>query len=89
MLNPLKWNAAVRLLVAALVGAVLGIVTAKCGWFWGLVSAGIIGGGYRFFGRRGDTAVGSLAKFFALFWGWAEYKPKDWSSAPYKRWYAS
>ena len=25
MLNPLKWNAAVRLLVAALVGAVLGI----------------------------------------------------------------
>jgi len=25
-----------------------------------------------------------LAKFFALFWGWADYKPKEWSSAPYK-----
>ena len=87
MLNPLR--PAVRLLVAALVGAVLGIVAAKCGWFWALVSAAIIGGGYRIFGRRGDTAVGSLAKFFALFWGWADYKPKDWSSAPYKRGYAS
>ena len=69
MLNPLKWNAAVRLLLAALVGAVLGSVTAKCGWFWALVSAGIIGGGYRFFGRRGDTAVGSLAKFFCFVLG--------------------
>ena len=87
MLNPLR--PAVRLLVAALLGAVLGIVAAKCGWFWALVSAGIIGGGYRIFGRRGDTAVGSLAKFFALFWGWADYKPKDWSRAPYKRGYAS
>jgi hypothetical protein len=55
MINPLKWRSAVRLLVAALVGAVFGIVTAKCGWFWALVSAGIIGGGYRIFGRRGDT----------------------------------
>jgi hypothetical protein len=27
----------------------------------------------------------SMAKFFALFWGWADYNPKDWSSAPYKR----
>ena len=27
----------------------------------------------------------SMAKFSALFWGWADYKPKDWSSAPYKR----
>jgi hypothetical protein len=75
---------AVRLLVAALVGAVLGIVTAKRGWLWALVSAGIIGGGYWIF-----TAMGSLAKFFNLFWGWADYKPKDWSSAPYKRGYAS
>jgi hypothetical protein len=86
MLNPLR--PAVRLLVGALVGAVLGIVAAKCGWFWALVSAGIIGGGYRIF-RRGNTAVGSLAKLFALFWGWADYKPKDWSRAPYKRGYAS
>ena len=85
MLNPLR--PAVRLLVAALVGAVFGFVTAKYGWFlitWVLVSAGVIGGGYRFF-----TAIRSLAKFFNLFWGWADYKPKDWSSAPYKRGYAS
>jgi hypothetical protein len=75
MLDPLR--PALRLLVAALFGAVFGIVMAKCGWFWALVSAGIIGGGYRIFGRRGDTAAGSLAKFFALFWGWADYKPKD------------
>jgi len=82
MLNPLR--PAVRLLVAALVGAVFGIVTAKCGITWALVSAGVIGGGYRIF-----TAIGSLAKFFNLFWGWADYKQKDWSSAPYKRGYAS
>ena len=30
----------------------------------------------------GETPI---AKFFALFWGWADYTPKDWSSAPYKR----
>jgi hypothetical protein len=30
-----------------------------------------------------------MATFFALFWGWADYTPKDWSSAPYKRGYAS
>ena len=28
--------------------------------------------------------MGSLAKFFALFWGWADYEPKDWSRAAYK-----
>jgi hypothetical protein len=27
----------------------------------------------------------SLANFFNLFWGWADYTPKDWSNAPYKR----
>jgi hypothetical protein len=37
-------------------------------------------------GTSGETAT---AKFFALFWGWADYNPKDWSSAPYKRGYAS
>jgi len=87
MITPLKWTPVVRLLVVALVGAVFGIVTAKCGWFlitWALVSAGVIAGGYRIF-----TAIGSLAKFFNLFWGWADYKRKDWSSAPYKRGYAS
>ena len=85
MLNPLR--PAVRLLVAALVGAVFGIVTAKFGWFLitsTLVSAGVIGAGYWII-----TAIGTLAKFFNLFWGWADYKPKDWSSAPYKRGYAS
>jgi hypothetical protein len=90
MINPLKWKPAVRLLLSALVGAVFGVVTAKYGWFlitWALVSAGLaglIGGGYRIF-----TAIGSLAKFFNLFWGWADYKAKDWSGSPYKRGYAS
>ena len=28
---------------------------------------------------------GSLAEFFDPFWGWADYTPKDWSNAPYKR----
>ena len=32
--------------------------------------------------------MGILAKFFALFWGWAD-RPKDWSGAAYKRGYAS
>jgi hypothetical protein len=85
MINSLNWRSAVRLLVAALVGAVLGIVTAELGWFlitWALVSTAVIGCGYWIF-----TAIGSLAKFFNLFWGWADYEPKDWSSAPYKRGY--
>ena len=30
-------------------------------------------------GISGETAI---AKFFALFWGWADYNPKDWSTAP-------
>jgi len=30
-----------------------------------------------------------LAKFFSAIWGWADYRPKDWSNAPYKRGYAS
>jgi hypothetical protein len=30
---------------------------------------------------------GPLGKFFNLFWGWADYKPQDWSNAPYKRGY--
>ena len=31
--------------------------------------------------------MGFFARFFDLFWGWADYKPKDWSNAPYKRGY--
>ena len=27
--------------------------------------------------------------FFDSLWGWADYEPKDWSEAPYKRTYAS
>jgi hypothetical protein len=33
----------------------------------------------------GNGSLGSLAKFFDLFWGWADYRPKDWSNAPYKQ----
>jgi hypothetical protein len=31
--------------------------------------------------------MGILANFFDLFWGWADYGPKDWSKAAYKRGY--
>ena len=39
--------------------------------------------------QRGGISAGesALAKFFVLFWGWADYNPKDWSSAPFKRGY--
>jgi hypothetical protein len=37
--------------------------------------------------NRGRTAM--LAKFFDGFWGWADYEPKDWSNASYKRGYTS
>jgi uncharacterized membrane protein len=37
--------------------------------------------------RFSSKTVGTLANFFALFWGWADYNPKDWSSASYKRGY--
>lgn len=30
-----------------------------------------------------------MDNFFALFWGWADYERKDWSTAAYKRAYAS
>jgi hypothetical protein len=32
-----------------------------------------------------NGSLGSLAEFFYLSWGWADYTPKDWSNAPYKR----
>jgi len=34
---------------------------------------------------KGSPGSVSLAEFFNLFWGWADYTPKDWSNAPYKR----
>jgi hypothetical protein len=64
----------VALILAAVVGAVF--LIARRG-YWGYPQ------------RLSDEARGSgetaIAKFFALFWGWADYTPKDWSSAPYKR----
>jgi hypothetical protein len=33
----------------------------------------------------GSFKGGPLGKFFDMFWGWADYKPQDWSNAPYKR----
>jgi uncharacterized membrane protein len=58
-ITPLKWKPAVRLIVAALVGAVLGIAagySVQLGWFimiiWALLGAGVVGGavsGYRIF----------------------------------------
>jgi hypothetical protein len=39
--------------------------------------------------RSMRTGMGTLAKFFALFWGWADYIQKDWSNAPYKREYSA
>ena len=34
-----------------------------------------------------ERRTAMLAKFFDMFWGWADYRPKDWSKAPYKRGY--
>jgi hypothetical protein len=52
MLDPLKWKAAARLLVAALVGAVLGIAACylvQLEWFnllWALVGAVVVAGAF-------------------------------------------
>jgi hypothetical protein len=35
-------------------------------------------------GSLNGSKGGPLGKFFNLFWGWADYKPQDWSNAPYK-----
>jgi hypothetical protein len=59
----------VDLILAAAVGAVFLIALRGRKIGWG----------------KGSPGSGSLAKFFNLFWGWADYTPKDWSSAPYKR----
>jgi hypothetical protein len=36
-----------------------------------------------------ERRTAMFAKFFDVFWGWADYRAKDWSNAPYKRGYAS
>lgn len=38
-------------------------------------------------GSLTSYVMGPFAKFSDLFWGWADYTPKDWSNAPYKRSY--
>jgi hypothetical protein len=64
----------VDLILAAAVGAVFLIA---------------LGGGKMGWGKGSLTGfkMGPLAKFSNLFWGWADYTPKDWSNAPYKRGY--
>lgn len=67
----------VDLILAAVVGAVFLIALRgrKVGWGKGSVTV------------SGSPGMEPLARFFNLFWGWADYTPKDWSSAPYKRGY--
>jgi hypothetical protein len=67
----------VALILAAVVGAVF--LIARRG-YWGYAQR--LSDNDKARGTSGQTAI---AKFFALFWGWADYKPKDWSNAPYKR----
>lgn len=50
---------------------------------------GSLTGSYRMEPRFRSFRIEPFAKFFNQFWGWADYTPKDWSSAPYKRGYAS
>jgi hypothetical protein len=66
----------VDLILAAVVAVVFLIALrgAKIGWGKGSAIGPNSGGG-------------PLAKFSDLFWGWADYRPKDWSNAPYKRGY--
>lgn len=64
-------------LILAAVAAVVFLIAlrgAKIGWGKGSLTGP-------------NSAMGPLAKFSDLFWGWADYKPKDWSDAPYKRGY--
>jgi hypothetical protein len=68
----------VNLIFFAVVGAVFLIARRSKNWGYVPRLSGKTGG------ISGETA---LASFFALFWGWADYNPKDWSSAPYKRGY--
>ena len=67
----------VDLILAAVVGAVFLIALRgrKVGWGKGSVTV------------FESSGMEPLARFFNLFWGWADYTPKDWSGAPYKRGY--
>jgi len=63
----------VALILTAVVGAVF--LIARRG-YWGYPQ------------RVSDEArsiSGETGLVFALFWGWADYTPKDWSNAVYKR----
>ena len=64
----------VDLILAAVAGAVFLIALRgrKMGWGKGSLTS---------------YAMGLLAKFSDLFWGWGDYTPKNWSNAPYKRSY--
>jgi hypothetical protein len=66
----------VDLILAAIVVVVFLVALrgAKIGWRKGSLTGA-------------NSAMGPLAKFSDLFWGWADFKPKDWSNAPYKRGY--
>lgn len=67
----------VDLIIAAIVVVVFLIALrgAKIGWRKGSFTGSDSG------------KTGPLAKFSDLLWGWADYRPKDWSNAPYKRGY--
>jgi hypothetical protein len=71
----------VDLILAAVVGAVFFVALTRPGSRTGLPFSHLRS--MRMRSMR--TGMGTLAKFFALFWGWADYTPKDWSNAPYKR----
>jgi hypothetical protein len=70
----------VDLILAAAVGAVFLVALTRPGSRTGLPFSHL---------RSLRTGMGTLAKFFALFWGWADYTQKDWSNASYKREYSA
>jgi hypothetical protein len=76
----------VDLILAAAVGAVflIALGSGKLGWGKGSLTRF---GSFRM--APGSVKMEPLAKFFNQFWGWADYTPKDWSTAPYKRGYPS
>jgi len=67
----------VDLILAAAVGAVFLIALTRPGSRIGLPFSHLL--------SRRTGKMGTLARFHALLWGWADYTPKDWSNAPYKR----
>jgi hypothetical protein len=78
----------VDLILVVVIGAAFLIALGgrKLGW-----TKGSLTGSYRTepLSGFGYFRMEPFAKFFNLFWGWGDYTPKDWSSAPYKRGYAS